>query len=407
MKEIMVKGLDQGRFACLAALAFFTPWTYWPISKWLIFPFYDISYGLLVVLFLLGLLLPRPRIPRVGVKEVVLALLIFWILVNVKYFGSFGTAKPVIEMLILLYVIAHCNLSKIQTERLLALLLAGGAVVSGIAVYQYYFVSHMPVSATLANPNLLSGYLSLLLPLSLGFWFHPRPVVKVLTVICTTLLGLAMTISMTRTGWLVTAGAMVGFAVLKERKLLIVILIYLLLFGTIIDNAKNRFSQIKDITEITRSIEQQPDDNIPVQTSVGSRISLWRFALREFSHSPLTGIGIGNYREHLAQYLKENPAEGIHFFGVEETHNSYVKFLVELGLPGLILLLLVLFFWFGPLAIQLLKGGRPPLEVAVFWGMTAFLLHNMTNNLFLTVPTAHAFWVALGLRWNMNEDLRT
>lgn len=396
--------MRNAQFLCLAGIAFFTPWTYWPISSWFILPAYDLLFGLMLIFFAVRVLFPRPKPIRVRAKEVALILFLLLTWMNGQYLGSFAVAKPVLEMLLLLYVAANSGLSQIQARIVLGAVIGGGVIVSGIAAYQYLFVSRTGVAATLANPNLLSGYLSLLLPLSLGFWFSPRRLVKLGAILATTLLGLALTLTMTRTGWLVSLGAMAAFAVLKDRRLLIVLLIYVLLFGTIIDNAKNRLFQFKDVHEITTSIEQAPNAEQQVQTTVGSRLSLWRFALREFSQKPLTGIGLGNYREYLGRYLRENPSEGVRFFGVEETHNSYLKFLAETGLPGLLLFLLILGLWFGPHLRQIFTRRGSPLELALLLGMTAFLLHNMTNNLFLTVPTSHVFWLTLGVMWNLNPN---
>ena len=398
------KILNKTQFFCLGLVVVFTPWTYWPISNWFNLPVYDTGFTLLVIAFVLDLLFPRLQIPDFRAGDAVLLLFGVWLAFNSTYLGLSGTAKPVIQSLALFYIIAHAKFKKTQLELLPVLLVLGGIISSLIGIYQYFFLSHRLVSSSFGNPNLFSGYLSLLLPLSLSLWLHPKPLVKAFGIIATILLAFAMTITLTRMGWLVGIGGLCGFAVMKERKLLVVVLALVLVFGVTTGSVAKRFGQISQITDI-KSVVEGTSRNVPVQNSVESRVSLWRFALREFEGSPFTGIGFGNFQTRLAQYLKANPQEGIHFYGVEDTHNSYIRFLVELGLPGVILFLLILVLWFGPPGMRILfrSGTASYLEAGIFWGISAFILHNFSNNLFTAVPTGYGFWVALGVLTQLNS----
>ncbi len=399
------KVLNKIQFLSLALLVVFTPWTYWPINNWLNIPFYDLGFTLLIISFVLDLLFPRLQVPEIRPGDAALLLFGAWFAFNSAYLGVWGAAKPLIQMLALFYVLVHGRFEKAQLELLPGLLVLGGIISSLIGIYQYFFVSHLLVASSFGNPNLFSGYLSLILPLSFSLWLHPKRAVKLFGIAATVLLSFAMTITLTRMGWLVAIGGLAGFAIMKDRRLLVAALGLMLICGMTVNNAANRFGQISQITDVKGAVVE-PAGNKPVQNSVESRVSLWRFALREFQGSPLTGIGFGNFETRLAQYLKANPQEGIHFNGVEDTHNAYVRFLVELGLPGLILFLLVLGLWFGPPGIRILfrSGTASYLEAGLFWGISAFVLHNLTNNLFTAVPTGYGFWVALGALRQLNSS---
>jgi O-antigen ligase len=69
-------------------------------------------------------------------------------------------------------------------------------------------------------------------------------------------------------------------------------------------------------------------------TATSYRYEYWRVALRAFRREPLTGLGAGGFR---VAWLKERPiAER-----VRDTHSLELEFTAELGLPGLLGVLLL------------------------------------------------------------------
>src|SRR5439155_15394461 len=66
------------------------------------------------------------------------------------------------------------------------------------------------------------------------------------------------------------------------------------------------------------------------ETNVEERFIFWRIAVREFSTSPVLGVGPGNFEVRLVDF--DRPA---HLYGgTFATHNTYLQVLAELGLPG-------------------------------------------------------------------------
>ncbi|NES96806.1 MAG: O-antigen ligase family protein [Desertifilum sp. SIO1I2] len=84
--------------------------------------------------------------------------------------------------------------------------------------------------------------------------------------------------------------------------------------------------------------ERKPDI---AATSDEARVVLWKDALQVFSQKPLTGIGVGVFAEHIG--WKHTERSGFH------AHNIFLSILVELGIPGFILSIGLLFnfipFW--------------------------------------------------------------
>ncbi|WP_291011754.1 O-antigen ligase family protein [Hydrogenophaga sp.] len=65
-------------------------------------------------------------------------------------------------------------------------------------------------------------------------------------------------------------------------------------------------------------------------TSLGARIDMWRFALDRTLDQPLLGSGIGTYHQQAAKHF------GHCTWVCDHPHNQYLFFGMELGLPGLL-----------------------------------------------------------------------
>jgi O-antigen ligase len=392
------RALNQALFVGISVLACATPLTYWPKSSWLCFPFYDVGIGIVFSIFAVSLFIPKPAIPRLNSLDLVLASFVVWVGVNAVTKGSWAAARPLIDLCLLLFIVEHARLSNDQLKHLLLALMLTGTFVAGLGVYEYLFEHKSRVTATLLNPNTFSGYLCWLLPMSLCLWKAEKPWVRVLGMLITTVMGFAMTISLTRGGYLAALIGMSGFALMKNKRLLPVIFVYVIFFGLAVSGARTRFSA----TGVTPAYAVSTEGN----DTVTSRIYLWRFAWQQFKTEPLTGIGIGNYRTRLGTYVQSNTQDRAHYPEVVEPHNSYLKVLCELGLPGLALFLALLTGWMWKCAKTLLSvnSNEPtPWAAGLFWGLIAFLVHNLTNTLFMIVPCALGFWVGLGLSARMAD----
>ncbi|HZW83880.1 MAG TPA: O-antigen ligase family protein, partial [Candidatus Deferrimicrobium sp.] len=275
-----------------------------------------------------------------------------------------------------------------------------------------YLAGSLRITATFANPNLLSGYLTLLLPISFSFWLHPKKRYKVFGIITTSLLGFTLVTTLTRSGYLCVLIGMAGFALIKERKLLPIILVYILVFGMMISPAQTRFTEIKDLGNVSSYSSQIQDTKAPTTySSVDSRLRLWSYASQEFAKVPITGIGIGKFQPNITQFVAAHPASAQFFtYGVEDVHNSYLRLLVETGAFGLLGLFAILGLWLIPMGKSLWKkrGVYGSLEFGIFFGVIAFLIHNLTNSLLFRVPTCYAFWICLAIlaRFTIIKDNR-
>jgi O-Antigen ligase len=102
-------------------------------------------------------------------------------------------------------------------------------------------------------------------------------------------------------------------------------------------------------------------------TTVSSRrYDYWRIGLDAFAREPLRGVGAGGYR---TEWLRERPVRE----GVREVHSLELGMLAELGLPGLLALVVMLagVGWAGRLAL----GQGRPIAAGCCAASTVWLLH--------------------------------
>ena len=102
--------------------------------------------------------------------------------------------------------------------------------------------------------------------------------------------------------------------------------------------------------------------------SSNGRVELWHVAWREFSRHPLAGTGAGTYQ--LSWYAdRPYPSH------VLDAHGLYQQTLGELGIVGLVLLLVALV---APL-LAAVRARRNPIVPAAFGGYVVFLVHNAVD----------------------------
>jgi O-antigen ligase len=97
------------------------------------------------------------------------------------------------------------------------------------------------------------------------------------------------------------------------------------------------------------------------------RIKQWEIALEAFSRAPLLGEGAGTYGQLWARHRDRD-------LKVEDAHSLYVESLGELGLPGLVLILVTLGCLLVGLAVRA-RGASRHLHAAVLAAALAWAVH--------------------------------
>jgi putative inorganic carbon (HCO3(-)) transporter len=166
--------------------------------------------------------------------------------------------------------------------------------------------------------------------------------------------------SFSREAYLGLLASLILLGILKDRKLLIIVAIVLISWETILPQSVQE--RIAMTTEDTGAGEQ-------LDASSGRRVELWKDALDLFTADPVVGIGFNTY-EFLGRVG-----------GYGDTHNYFVKVLLETGVIGLLLFLWLLGRMWG-LGYVLFRRAEDPFWAAIGLGFLALMCSATVVNFF-------------------------
>ncbi|HXC95515.1 MAG TPA: O-antigen ligase family protein [Edaphobacter sp.] len=162
---------------------------------------------------------------------------------------------------------------------------------------------------------------------------------------------------------------------LKDRRLLIVGTVFLLTWQLVVPTA------------VRQRIDMTETANGQLESSANERVRLWQAAEDSILSSPVLGKGYATYQ------LEE------HLDNLRDTHNWYVKVMVETGIIGLII---VLFMFQQMLALtyRLFKKATDPLYRALGLGLFVAICTSAVANLFgdrwTYLEITGMLWVLIG-----------
>ncbi len=151
--------------------------------------------------------------------------------------------------------------------------------------------------------------------------------------------------------------SVVLLGIVKDRKLLILAAVFLFTWQALVPVA------------VTERVNMTHSENGQLEESAQERVDLWTNAERTFLSYPVFGTGFATfmYGEHVDNLL--------------DTHNWYVKVLVETGLVGMVFALALLQAMFA-LAIRLFRRGQDPLYRGLGLGLLVCCCSLAISNLF-------------------------
>jgi hypothetical protein len=130
--------------------------------------------------------------------------------------------------------------------------------------------------------------------------------------------------------------------------------------------------------------------------STMERLECWSVGMQLLRQSPVLGVGLGQFTEH--HYLT--------------AHNSYVLTAAELGFPGMVLWLSILYVSVKTPATALLatarREGRLAVQAATPWCLAtlAALIGTACGMLFLSYAYKESLWIWIGLSGALFQTIR-
>jgi len=125
--------------------------------------------------------------------------------------------------------------------------------------------------------------------------------------------------------------------------------------------------------------------------STNTRLELWHAGWKMVKAHPITGVGLGNFKAEAPYYA----APGVDLNNI--AHNTYVEMAAELGVPGLMMFLAIIFFTFLSLRRSRRRALRnnSDLIYRVASGLQAGLAGFCISILFLSAAFLKLFWFAV------------
>ena len=163
-------------------------------------------------------------------------------------------------------------------------------------------------------------------------------------------------------------------------------------------SVRERFAQT------TQNDTEIYDENASSQLDKSSaqRLNLWAGGREMIERHPWTGVGLFRFGSVVGRYTPEPIGED----DPRDAHNAYILTAGELGLPGLVTLLLLL-LWSGAAAFaSRLRASHPTerlLGLACCGSLLAVMVSCMFGSRFAEEPLIGSFWVLIGALFALRQ----
>ena len=188
-------------------------------------------------------------------------------------------------------------------------------------------------SGTYISPNDLAGYLALLLPLALAYLLVGKVhvVTRILLIYAAIAMAAGLAVTFSRAGWIAAAAGIIlllGILLFHgNHRLKAVLLLAVILAG---GGYLTSHYLSKTMGYMRRVAGPGEDFNVgSVETSSGTRWSLWQAAGRMWADHPWFGVGPAHYDYYFRQYRPETLQER-----PDRAHNDYINLLADWGAVG-------------------------------------------------------------------------
>lgn len=352
-----------------------------PFISSLAFPYADFIYSFLLLIFIVIWILAKGL--HLKADSLASAIILLFIALSIPLIFRYNPAASPQELYkyisgVFLLLIC-CSLTYEDKNKVIFSLTAAGALISCLAIYQYFFgfqhlnsyiirekisnplirdyLSQRRVFFPFISPNILGGYLAMIIPLALTFKNRSLLILPLFfALLLTRSLGALLSLSLALTLYYFLEGKF------KKRNIFI-LLVLLAAIGTIF---------------IART--QIHKEHLQPLFSTIMRLNYWEGTLAVIKSHPLTGTGLGNFNLAYSRY----------------SHNSYLQLWAETGILGIIS-----FIW---LVIIILKRGLKNLRespdkarsAALICCAFVFLIHNLIDFTFFLPEVSLIWWVILG-----------
>lgn len=235
------------------------------------------------------------------------------------------------------------------------------------------------VGSTFENPNVLGEYLVLIIPMAIAMlWGQKGLISKLGTMGLTAIMLGCLVYTYSRGAYVGLMLALALFAVLRDRRFVILGIIGLLMLPFVLPaSVINRFASIGNLND----------------TSSFYRISVWLGSLRLARDYWLSGIGLG-----LEPFKLVYPKYSLNAAYAHHSHNIYIQLLIETGISGLLMFLAIIVVYYKTMLTGFYKTKdrfTSTFMIAIASGMAGYLAQGMVENIWYNNRVLLTFWVML------------
>lgn len=293
------------------------------------------------------------------------------------------------------YLVVNHIQSLAQLRRLVLSLFASSAIVAAYGFYQYIYGVDISafewvdgqqfpdlkvrVFSTLENPNLLAGFLVIIMAMltGLGLCGWHKPVKRLCIITGVVLLGVCLVLTYSRGAWLSVLAVIGVFGLIYSRRIfwLLLIVPVVVLLGH--DAVMERVLSILN----------------PTDTSSTLRVALWESTLAMILDKPLLGIGWGAYWLVYPEYDFFVQDAGTKIF---HAHNTYLHLAAEIGIPGFLVFMAIACGHLR-LAFRLLAETQGKWLYGLILGISAAIMglaiSGFTDHILFNIQMSMLFWL--------------
>jgi len=235
------------------------------------------------------------------------------------------------------------------------------------------------VGSTFENPNVLGEYLVLIIPVAIAMlWGQKSWISKLATLGLTAIMLGCLVYTYSRGAYIGLILAFALFAVLRDRRFIILGVIGLLMLPFVLPaSVINRFASIGNLND----------------TSSFYRISVWLGSLRLAQDYWLSGIGLG-----LEPFKLVYPKYSLNAAYAHHSHNIYIQLMIETGIAGLLMFFAIIAVYYKTMLTGFYKTRDRFIStfmIAIASGMAGYLAQGMVENIWYNNRVLLTFWVML------------
>ncbi len=244
--------------------------------------------------------------------------------------------------------------------------------------------------------------LAMYLPVATGFLFYPgaSKKIRIYSFIALSILVVGTVFSYGRAAWIsIVASIAVLIFILLRVKFYVLALSFIFIVGTfftfqhqILDRlSKNKQDSSQNFAEHIQSIT-----NISSDASNLERINRWQAAIRLYNEKPILGWGPGTYQFVYSpfQSSQEKTIISTNLGDKGNAHSEYLGPLAEMGIPGMLIIMLLITFIIIT-GLRVYKYGNREvkfLSLMAMLGLITYFTHGFLNNFLDTDKLSVPVW---------------